>query len=336
MDTLKGDSRHKNPYRGINWHGVREPLPIKPEDSLICCDLRNCILDGLDLSMVEFFGCRLNGTSFRGATLRKTKFIGCFSADNLQPTDFINSIWQEVSVVGSHLNHLSNQNLFDTSLWSAEAVAAATETLSERNDVRYEAATKLEELDNPVVAPILGCLLADKEWDVRSIALEVLGKLRHEQFSYGDQTLLEWMFLSLGDSHSIVRQTAIELVETLSPPEEVLRPSIERMRASSSEERFEGLLAAIELCELDDRYSHLLDRKTLQLLLSDKVPEIHSKSDYLLEILDEQATRKGKDIDLAEFAKQSLTKIPHNMKINEFREASKYRVKLNRYASMAS
>jgi hypothetical protein len=336
MDTIKLNSRHKNPYRGINWHGVREPLPIKPEDSLICCDLRNCNFNGLDLSRVEFLGCRLNGTSFQGATLRETKFIGCFSADNLPPTDFRNFIWQEVSIVDSHLNHLSDHNLFDASLWPAEAVAAATETLSERNDVRYEAATKLGDLDNPVVAPILGCLLADKEWDVRSIALEVLGKLRHKQFPYGDQALLEWMFLSLGDSHSIVRQTAIELVETLSPPEDVLRPSIERMRASSSEERLEGLLAAIELCELDDRYSHLLDRKTLQLLLSDEVLEIRSKSAYLLEMLDEQTTRKGKDIDLVEFAKQTLTQIPSNMKFNEFKEAYKYKLKLNRNTSMAS
>jgi len=333
MDSIKLDSRHK---MGVNWRGVSEPPPIKPKDSLICCDLRSCMLDRLDLSMVEFFGCRLNGTSFRGATLRKAKFIGCFSADNLQPTDFRNSIWQEVSIVDSHLNHLSDHNLFDASLWPAEVAAVATETLSERNDVRYDAATKLGDLDNPVVAPILACLLADKEWDVRAIALEVLGKLRHKPFPYDDQALLDWMFLRLGDSHSIVRQTAIELVEILSPPEDVLRPSIQRMRASSSEERLEGLLAAIELCELDDRYSRLLYRKTLQLLLSDEVPEIRIKSAYLLEILDDQATRKGKDIDFVELAKQTLTKIPHNMKVNNFREASKYTLKLNKNTSRAS
>lgn len=336
MDTIKLNSKHKNPYRGINCYGLREPFPIKPTDSLICCDLRNCNFNGLDLSMVEFFGCRLNGTSFQGATLRETKLIGCFSADNLQPTDFRNSIWQEVSVVDSYLNHLSDNNLSDALLWSAEAVVAATETLSERNDVRYEAATKLGDLDNPVVAPILACLLADKEWDVRSIALEVLGKLLHEQFPYGVQALLEWIFLSLGDSHSIVRQTAIELVETLSPSDDVLLPSIQRIMANSSKESLEGLRAAIELCELDDRYSRLLDRKTLQLLLSDEVPEIRSKSAYLLEILNEQTTRKGKDIDLVGFAKQSLIEIPHNMKVNEFRETSKNKLKPNKHISMAS
>jgi hypothetical protein len=289
------------------------------------------MLDGLDLSMVEFFGCRLNGTSFRGATLRKAKFIGCFSADNLPPTNFRNSIWQEVSIVDSHLNHLSDHNLFDASLWPAEVAAAATETLSERNDVRYDAATKLGDLDNPVVAPILACLLADKEWDVRAIALEVLGKLRHKPFPYDDQALLEWMFLRLGDSHSIVRQTAIELVETLSPPEDVLRPSIERMMESSSEERLAGLLAAIELCELDESYSHLLElkRKTIQFLLSDEAPEIRSKAAYLLEILDEPATRKGKDIDWVEFPKQTLTKIPQNIKFNKLGASSKYTPKLD-------
>lgn len=338
MDTIQLNSKHKKPYRGINWRGVREPLPIKPEDSLICCDLRSCILDGLDLSMVEFFGCRLNGTSFQGATLRETKFIDCFSADNLPPTDFRNSIWQEVSVVNSHLNHLSDQNLSCALLWTAEAVAAATETLSERNDVRYKAATKLGDLDNPVVTAIVACLLADKEWDVRAIALEVLGKLRHKPLPYDDQALLEWIFLCLGDSHSIVRQTALELVETFAPPEDVLRPSIERMMENSSDERLAGLLAAIELCELDERYSHLLDRKrkTIQLLLSDEAPEIRSKAAYLLEILEEQVTRKGKNIDLVEFTKQTLNEISHNIKLKEFIETSKYKPKLNRITSIAS
>jgi HEAT repeat protein len=49
---------------------------------------------------------------------------------------------------------------------------------SERNDVRYNAAVKLGELNNPVIAPILAYLLFDKEWDVRSIALENLIYLR--------------------------------------------------------------------------------------------------------------------------------------------------------------
>lgn len=350
MDTVKQNSSHKDRFMGKNWRGVSEPRSIKPKDSLICCDLRNCNFNGLDLSTVEFFGCRLNGTSFRGATLRETKFIGCFSADNFQPTDFRNSIWQEVSVVDSHLNYLSDPNLSYTWLWPAEVAAAATETLSERNDVRYNAASKLGDLDNPIVAPILACLLADQEWDVRSIALEVLGKLRHKEFPHDDQTLLTWMFLCLGDSHSLVRQTAVELVEILSPPDSVLLASINRMKSLSSEERLAGLLAAIELCELDDRYFPLLDRKTIKSLIGDESSEVRSQSAYLLEILNEQSTRfsypAGKDTALVEFAKDMTTRgltkeiplieVPHTMKVNKLREDFESKPKLNSLTSIAS
>lgn len=51
----------------------------------------------------------------------------------------------------------------DVMKWPSEVAKAAADTLSERNDVRYNATVKLAELDNPVVAPLLGCLLADKE-----------------------------------------------------------------------------------------------------------------------------------------------------------------------------
>jgi len=106
-------------FISINWQGVFHTLPLKPKDFVICCDLRDCILDKLDLSMVNFFGCRLNGTSFRGAILQDTQFIGCFSSDHGSPTDFQNCLWQNVFVVDSHLNYLSEQNL-DLRRWSTE------------------------------------------------------------------------------------------------------------------------------------------------------------------------------------------------------------------------
>jgi len=178
--------------------------------------------------------------------------------------------------------------------WPSEVAKAAADTLSERNDVRYNATVKLGELDNPVVAPLLGCLLADKEWDVRSIALEVLGKLRHQEFRYGDGVLLELMFLCLGDKHSIVRQTAAELVETISPPERVLWTSMNRMVVGASdEERLRGLLAAVELCELDDNYVDLLDREVIDSLLVDGGYEVRSESDRLLEIIGDRAIDAG-------------------------------------------
>lgn len=303
MDIVKLDSKRSR-YIGMDWQSKLHPFAIAPNDFLICCDLRGCIFDKLDLSGCEFFGCRLNGTSFQGATLHETKFIGCFSDEADRPTDFSNAIATNISVADCHINFLSEehqpnlQNSFwdddliladsfpDFMKWPSEVAKAAADTLSERNDVRYNAAVKLGELDNPVVAPLLGCLLADKEWDVRAIALEVLGKLRHQEFLYGDEVLLEWMFLCLGDKHSIVRQTAVELVETISPPERVLLTSINRMVVGSSdEERLAGLLAAIELCQLDDDYVDLCDREVIDSLLLGEGSEVRSESLRLFEII---------------------------------------------------
>ena len=299
---LKLNSKRSR-YIGMDWQSKLHPFAIAPNDFLICCDLRGCIFDKLDLSGCEFFGCRLNGTSFQGATLHETKFIGCFSDEGSRPTDVRNTIAGSVSVVDSHINFLSEENPpnFQNSFWGddlilgdfgdflrwpSEVVKAAADTLSERNDVRYNAAVKLGELDNPVVAPLLGCLLADKEWDIRAIALEVLGKLRHQEFRYSDEVLLEWMFLCLGDKHSIVRQTAAELVETISPPEHVLLTSINRMVVGTSdEERLAGLLATIELCQLDDDYVDLCDREVIDSLLLGEGSEVRSESLRLFEII---------------------------------------------------
>ena len=304
---LKLDSKRSR-YLEMDWQSKQHLFAIEPNDSLICCDLRGCIFDKLDLSGCEFFGCRLDGTSFQKATLHETKFIGCFSDEAARPTDFRNAIFSNLSVDDSHINFLSKehqpnfQNSFwddnlilqdyfrDDMKWPSEVAKAAANTLSKRNDVRYNAAVKLGELDNPVVAPLLGCLLADKEWDVRAIALEVLGKLRDQEFRYGDGVLLELMFLCLGDKHSIVRQTAAELVETISPPERVLLTSINRMVVGTSdEERLAGLRAVIELCQLDDDYVDLLDREVIDSLLLKEGSEIGSESSRLLEIIGDRA-----------------------------------------------
>ncbi|MEG4228150.1 HEAT repeat domain-containing protein [Microcoleus sp. N9_B2] len=300
MDTIKVENTYKTPYLGINWRDTKHRLPIQPKDTVSFCDLRNCSLEKLDLSMVEFFGCRLNGTLFKGANLQKTQFISCFSSDDCAPTDFRDVIHEDVSVVYSHLHYQADEFLTDShyfgddfwmgispeSRWPDVVAAAATETLSDRNDVRYNAAAKLGDLDNPVVAPILACLLADDEWDVRSIALEALGNLRHQEFPQGDNILLEWMFLRLGDRHSIVRHTARNLVEILSPPNHVLLASINRMMSPESEEKIAGVLAAIELCRLDEQYSSLLEPQTIEGLLSDESLDVRQECSSLREILD--------------------------------------------------
>lgn len=286
MTIISYNNQKTNRYRGKNWQEMSDPVSIKPHDAVICCDLRNTQLDGLDLSGVEFFGCRLNGTSFRGATLRGARFIGCFSSDEGPATEFRDAMIEGISVIDSHIN-FTDKTLTDPfwnddfrvndwdprhppGKWPLEVATAATQTLSERNDTRYNAAIALGELDNPVVAPLLGTLLADPEWDVRSIALEVLANLRHQEFPQGDRALLEWMFLRLGDDHSIVRHKAVKLVEKISPPDEVLVDAISEIMASSLEEQREGLDSVIQFCQVDEKYCHLL--KQLDPIL---LPVIH-------------------------------------------------------------
>jgi HEAT repeats/Pentapeptide repeats (8 copies)/HEAT repeat len=292
MNTPRVDENHGNGirYMGVDWRGTPSPPPIKPNDSLLFCDLRDCILDELDLSMVEFLGCRLNGTSFQGATLRETQFIGCFSSHHFSPTDFRSSLWDDVVVVDSHLHYLSDQSLSAIWYWSPEVAQAASGTLSERSDVRYDAAVRLGTLGDPVAAPVLACLLADNEWEVRLVSLKALGQLYHKRFPQRGEVLLEWMFLCLGDKHSIVRQTVGQLVVTLSPPDKVLLVSIGRMMAHSSEEQLAGLRAAVELCRLDDDYSRLVDLEMVKSLLLSEVSEVRSESLHLLGILDDPST----------------------------------------------
>ncbi len=263
-------------YKGENWQGRSCPVSLQPHDTLICCDLRNTQLEGLDLSGVEFFGCRLNGTSFRGTTLRGTRFIGCFASDEGPATEFKDAIIEGICAIDSHL-HFTDKTLTDSvggdnlsvgdwdsrhsmPKWPLEVATAATQTLSERNDTRYDAAIALGELDHPVVAPLLGTLLADPEWEVRSMALQVLANLRHQEFPQGDRTLLEWMFLRLGDEHEIVRQKAVGLVEQISPPDEVLVAAISVIMASSSEQQQAGLLSVIRFCQVNEKYCQLLQQ----------------------------------------------------------------------------
>lgn len=98
------------------------------------------------------------------------------------------------------------------------------ETRSERNDVRYNAVIKLGELNNLSVAPILVNLLTDKEWDVRSVALGTLIKLRGQKFPSNDSFLLQKIFLCLLDEHSIVQQRARDFVESLLQDENFIIP----------------------------------------------------------------------------------------------------------------
>jgi hypothetical protein len=257
--------------------------PVQPNDFVFFCDLQNRLLDGLDLSQVEFFGCRLNGTSFRNTILQGARFIGCFSSESGLPTDFQHSCWQEASFIDSHLHCVHSEDISDNWHWPDEVANAAWDTLAARNDVRYRSACKLEELNNRIVAPVLACLLADGEWEVRGVALEALQRLRgYEKFPHRDSVLLERMFLCLGDEHSLVRNKARKLVEDLSPPDRILLASTRRMMGHLREEKLAGLRAAIELCLLDASYSRLVNPKIVESLLTDEISEVRDESERLL------------------------------------------------------
>ncbi|MCG8417543.1 MAG: HEAT repeat domain-containing protein [Proteobacteria bacterium] len=288
MDIKKIESSYQSAYVAVRWQFVPDSIHVKPHEHFICCDLRNCSFDGLDLSEVDFFGCRLDGASFAGTTLQGAKFIGCFSADKNQPVDFRNCLLNNVSVIDSHLSVISDRKLSGLWNWPSEVVKWAAKTSSERNDVRYEAVKELGGLGDPVVASMLVYLLTDEEWDVRLVALEALGRLRENKvFPHRDRLLLKLMFLLLGDEHSLVRQEAGGLVRTLSPPDDILKVSIQRVMEFSPNEILAGLRAAAELCKVSSEYTHLVDTERLQFLLSDDNPEVRGKCLQLLGILDD-------------------------------------------------
>ncbi|NET60626.1 MAG: hypothetical protein F6K47_32150 [Symploca sp. SIO2E6] len=273
MDTLKRLKDFKSTYTGINWRDMKFPPSIKPNDSLSFCDLRSARFDKLDLSNVEFFGCLLNGASFREAILHETKFLYCFSSPDYAPTDFITGILRNVKVQNSHLISClfdaESKPIFANLSWPSEVLAAATKMLSERNDLRYDAVEELGNLGNPVASPILGCMLADPEWDVRASSFEALQKLSPWDFIDKDLILLKWMLLSLGDKHSIVRHKASELIETLSQNNiNLLFRSIDEMSQSPLlEQQLTAVGIAIELNEIDEQYLSLLERDDLKRIL---------------------------------------------------------------------
>jgi hypothetical protein len=218
--ATKSKVRVKRDFRGIPKLILKCPklkFPVNPNDIFISCDLRDCVLDGLDLSGVEFYGCRLNGTSFRGANLQGVKFIGCFASEQGAPMDLRECFWQETQVIDSHLCYLSEE-IAQISLskqspefwyWQPEVASAAWDSLSENSNLKYKAAEQLGNLGSSFVAPLLIYLLDDREWGVRLATLKALGELRQEQFPYLDQQLMEWMFYCLGDDNHLVRQETV-------------------------------------------------------------------------------------------------------------------------------
>ncbi len=256
-------------YEGIDWRDVAGPISISPHDVLLCCDLRGVNLDGLDLSRVRFLGCRLDGTSFQKATLRWTRFVGCFSSPQGRPTDFRGCVWDKTWAGDSHLYALSDRQQAQSLQWSSDLAEAATNTLSTDNNVRARAAKRIGQLGDPVAALLTGCLLADREWEVRFFALIALAQLRGASFPHEDVSLLEWMFLRLGDEHSLVRQETRRIVKDVSPPDGLLQVCITRIMNESEEGRLAGLRAVLHLADfVNRRYAKLVDLETIHDLLT--------------------------------------------------------------------
>ncbi len=289
IDVPKTGSKR---YEGIDWRDVAGPISISPYDVLLCCDLRGVNLDGLDLSRVRFLGCRLDGTSFREATLRWTRFVGCFSSPQGPPTDFRGCVWDKTWAGDSHLYALSDHQQAQSSQWSSDLVEAATNTLSIDNNVRARAAKRIGQLGDPVAALLTGCLLADREWEVRLFALIALAQLRGASFPHEDVSLLEWMFLRLGDEHSLVRQETRRLVKDISPPDGLLRVCIARIMAEPRQGHLAGLRAVLQLAEfVDKRYATLIDLETIDGLLTDEVPEVRIACLNILALRDDDKSR---------------------------------------------
>lgn len=273
-------------YVDIDWRKIPTPLPLKTTDVVRFCDLRNCSLEGLDLSEVEFLGCRLNGTSFQCAELGGTRFIGCFSSDDYAATDFRHCVLDGSSLVDSHLNCLIDSGPTHLGQWPDEIARIASETLSPRNDVRYEAALAAGRYGDPRIAPIIACLLSDEEWDVRSAALEALGALYRSVTREQAQSIAERIVMRSGDVHSLVRSKATALSKELSAPENMLRNSVGRMSSSSHVEQLAGLRSAMALLTVDEKNQQLVDLQVLDRLRRSDSEEVRSESLHLLGILD--------------------------------------------------
>jgi HEAT repeat protein len=238
---------------------------------------------------VTFIGCRLNGAKFTGASLTDTRIIGCFAADTLPPVDLRNVVCDQVTIVNSHLHMLQSGPAVQEWVWLPPIADAAAGTLLDRSDKRCAAASRLAALGDQRVALITACLLADREWEVRSTALDALRQLYRGSFQDASQELLDWAFQCLGDAHSIVRLAAGRLVRLVRPPQDILQRSALRVRAAQPQIRLSGLRAAVELARSDPAPGPLIDCSDIDALLADVDPAIRAEAFHLLGILDEPA-----------------------------------------------
>ena len=244
-----------------------------PDELVLCRNLRGASFSGANLQRVVFFGCDVTGALFRGATLNHCSFINCFSVPNGQRVDFAEaSLTDTVEIESSISPANAPPHLFRTR-WQTEVDSCATQLRSERNDVRWSAATSAaaDPSIGRIIYPLLGCLLADDEWDVQSAALRSLAKIRETLtlFPRYDSELVERMLMLLGDASSFVRATAAQLVSVLRPYDDLLR----RISNPTAQAPLTALRAAQTLLRLDAAYERLIDVGAIQAQARDGTEE---------------------------------------------------------------
>lgn len=226
---------------------------------LLCCDLRDTLFRGARLERLVFFGCDLTGALFRDATLKDCTFIGCFSLPgghvvDLAGATLTGSVENESSVTAAG----APEALFKTR-WPPSVDSCAMELRSLRNDIRYFAASRAgaDITIGRIVYPLLGCLLNDEEWDVRSAALRSLASIRQTLgvFPHYDAELVERMLTLLGDENSFVRATAAELLPVMGPSDDLLRRIVSR----TTQTPLTAMLAAQTLLRLNASHRRLID-----------------------------------------------------------------------------
>lgn len=268
-------------YRGIDGRIIRS------NDSVKFCHLRDANFNGVDLTGVEFIGCRFNGASFIDADLTNAKFIGCFVGDDYDPMYMEEETASKASFIDCYLPFYAVLgSTADPIHWNTDVVNAATKMLSRNNGVRNDGVKALQEINNPIVAPFLASCLIDEEWDVVQLSLEALMSLRHESFPHHDQEILGWMMFCLGHEHSVVRDEMVNIVEQLKPDDELLIPVLNQIKSIKPAKQLSGLRSAYKLYCFNEDYLRLLDVSRVNELFHSPYSEVRDESRLLLHTMD--------------------------------------------------
>jgi hypothetical protein len=265
-------------HLGQNYRGIDGRI-IRPYDVVRFCHLRDANFRGVDLTGVEFLGCRFNGASFIDANLTDTKFIGCFIGDDYDPMYLEEETASRASFIDCYLAY--SAMLGSTSKpcdWDTPVVKAASKLLSSDNGTRNDGVKALQKLDDPIVAPFLASCLIDEEWDVVSLSLEALMKLRGESFPHHDREILAWMFFCLGHENSVVRYNTAEIVRQLKPDDDMLIPVVAQVKSIKPAEQLAGLLAARELYYIEATYIRFLNMAEVEPLIHSSNDEVRAES----------------------------------------------------------